>query len=98
MTFFSHQRQIMVLIHPKTAKTVIHHCTFSFITAHFVHYCTLKQALGAGSMERWMNGWNGVNDINHPAMISLALSVLLTFYPIHYKPSDRNSVKIFIFC
>jgi len=41
-----------------------------------------------------MNGWNGVNDINHPAMISLALSVLLTFYPIHYKPSDRNSVKI----
>src|SRR6218665_4027615 len=22
-----------------------HHCTFSFITAHFVHHCTLKQAL-----------------------------------------------------
>src|SRR6218665_1399571 len=24
---------------------VFHHCTFSFITAHFVHQCTLKQAL-----------------------------------------------------
>jgi len=22
-----------------------HHCTFPFITAHFVHHCTLKQAL-----------------------------------------------------
>ena len=30
------------LIHHSTA---FHHCTFSFITAHFVHHCTLKQAL-----------------------------------------------------
>src|SRR6218665_1242152 len=29
-----------------TAQTAFHHCTFSFITAHFVHHCTLKQALG----------------------------------------------------
>ena len=28
-----------------TAKTAFHHCTFSFITAHFVHHCTLKQAM-----------------------------------------------------
>ena len=28
-----------------TAQTTFHHCTFSFITAHFVHHCTLKQAL-----------------------------------------------------
>src|SRR6218665_2342913 len=28
-----------------TAKAAFHHCTFSFITAHFVHHCTLKQAL-----------------------------------------------------
>src|SRR6218665_2600884 len=28
-----------------TAQTAFHHCTFSFITAHFVHHCTLKQAL-----------------------------------------------------
>ena len=28
-----------------TAKTAFHHCTFSFITAHFVHHCTLKHAL-----------------------------------------------------
>src|SRR6218665_2027250 len=27
---------------------LIHHCTFSFITAHFVHHCTLKQALISG--------------------------------------------------
>src|SRR6218665_3093003 len=34
-----------------TAQTAFHHCTFSFITAHFVHHCTLKQALGPGSIE-----------------------------------------------
>ena len=28
-----------------TSKTAFHHCTFSFITAHFVHHCTLKHAL-----------------------------------------------------
>jgi len=27
------------------AKTAFHHCTLLFITAHFVHHCTLKQAL-----------------------------------------------------
>src|SRR6218665_4218963 len=26
-------------------KTEFHYCTLSFITAHFVHHCTLKQAL-----------------------------------------------------
>jgi len=26
----------------------IHFCTLSFITAHFVHHCTLKQALHSG--------------------------------------------------
>jgi len=26
-------------------KTPFHHCPFSVITAHFVHHCTLKQAL-----------------------------------------------------
>src|SRR6218665_1638144 len=31
-----------------TAKAAFHHCTFSFITAHFVHHCTLKQALPLG--------------------------------------------------
>ena len=31
-----------------TAQTAFHHCTFSFITAHFVHHCTLKQALRCG--------------------------------------------------
>src|SRR6218665_974587 len=31
-------------------KTTFHHCTFSFITAHFVHQCTLKQALLLPSM------------------------------------------------
>src|SRR6218665_1962258 len=31
-----------------TAQTAFHHCTFSFITAHFVHHCTLKQALTRG--------------------------------------------------
>src|SRR6218665_1969816 len=28
-----------------TAQTAFHHCTFQVITAHFVHHCTLKQAL-----------------------------------------------------
>jgi|SRR6218665_379747 len=28
-----------------TAKTAFHHFAFSFITAHIVHHCTLKQAL-----------------------------------------------------
>src|SRR6218665_243063 len=27
----------------------VHLCTFSFITAHFVHHCTLKQALLIGN-------------------------------------------------
>jgi len=25
-------------------KNTLHHCTFSFITAHFVYHCTLEQA------------------------------------------------------
>ena len=29
----------------RKAQTAFPHCTFSFITAHFVHHCTLKQAL-----------------------------------------------------
>ena len=29
-----------------TEQTAFHHCTFQFITAHFVHHCTLKEALG----------------------------------------------------
>src|SRR6218665_2311953 len=29
----------------KKAQIAFHHCTFSFITAHSVHHCTLKQAL-----------------------------------------------------
>ena len=33
---------ILVIHH---CKTPFHHCTFSFITAHFVHHCTLKQAM-----------------------------------------------------
>jgi len=28
-----------------TAQTAFHHCTFQFITVHFVHHYTLKQAL-----------------------------------------------------
>jgi len=28
-----------------TAQTAFHHSTSRFITAHFVHHCTLKQAL-----------------------------------------------------
>src|SRR6218665_2211332 len=28
-----------------TAQTAFHYCTFRFITSHFVHHCTLKQAL-----------------------------------------------------
>src|SRR6218665_2917446 len=28
-----------------TAQPAFHHCKFRFITAHFVHHCTLKQAL-----------------------------------------------------
>src|SRR6218665_968120 len=34
---------IFFIIHH--CKTAFHHCTFSFITAHFVHHCMLKQAL-----------------------------------------------------
>ena len=29
----------------KSTPVTFHHCTLSFITAHFVHHCTLKQAL-----------------------------------------------------
>src|SRR6218665_47675 len=32
-------------------KSAFHRCTFSFITAHFVHHCTLKQALDYKSSE-----------------------------------------------
>jgi len=28
-----------------TAQTAFHHCTFQVITPHFVHHCTLKEAL-----------------------------------------------------
>src|SRR6218665_3972681 len=31
-----------------TAQTAFHHRTFRFITAHFVHHCTFKQALKSG--------------------------------------------------
>jgi len=34
-----------------TAQAAFHHCTFSFITAQFVHHCTLKQALPARSLQ-----------------------------------------------
>ena len=30
---------------PGPAKPAFCHCTFSFITAHFVHHCTLKNAI-----------------------------------------------------
>jgi len=33
-----------------TAQTAFHHCTFRFFTAHFVHHCTVKQALVAPSV------------------------------------------------
>src|SRR6218665_1290597 len=37
------------------AQTAFHHCTFSFITAHLVHHCTLKQVLRYRRMnEYWM--------------------------------------------
>jgi len=35
-----------------TAQTAFHHCTFRFITAHFVHHCTLKQALDYLEIQR----------------------------------------------
>src|SRR6218665_662110 len=38
--YFFHPHPIFI-----TAKTPFHHCKFSFITAHFVHHCTLKHAL-----------------------------------------------------
>jgi len=33
-----------------TAETPFHRCTFVFITAHFVHHCTLKHALSSVGM------------------------------------------------
>src|SRR6218665_226868 len=57
MTFFSPRHYIRLFFklfssfhgpprHPIfiTAKTPFHQCTFSFITEHFVHHCTLKHA------------------------------------------------------
>ena len=34
-----------------TVQTSFHHCTFRFITAHFVHHCTLKQALRSDTVK-----------------------------------------------
>src|SRR6218665_2030838 len=39
----------LFLLNSLPAQTAFHHCTFSFITAHFVHHCTLKQALALGN-------------------------------------------------
>jgi len=47
MTFFTKK----ILSHPAKFPNdlfhycTFHHCTFQVITAHFVHHCTLKQAL-----------------------------------------------------
>ena len=41
-----------------TAQTAFHKCTFSFITAHFVNHCTLKQALALlvpSSCRSWLS-------------------------------------------
>jgi len=48
-----------------TAQTAFHHCTFRFITAHFVHHCTLKQALLFGE-NRGGNSRFWVNDSYFP--------------------------------
>ena len=45
MTFFCH-------------CTAFHHCTFRFITAHFVHHCMLKQALIDGDGFAYGDGGN----------------------------------------
>jgi len=45
---FHPSKMLMTIFSPHpifiTAKTLFHHCTFSFLTAHFVHRCTLKHA------------------------------------------------------
>ena len=40
-----HFRHDVIIQRPLTAKTAFHHCAFTFITAHFVQYCTLKHDL-----------------------------------------------------
>jgi len=63
MTFFSHWQQtgyfspFLRLSTPPlfiTAKTAFRHCTFSFITVHFVHHCTLKHALQFAYSRVWV--------------------------------------------
>jgi len=52
-----------------TAQAAFHHCAFRVITAHFVHHCTLKQALPPPySLGYWIN-------------FTLFLRILLTFVP-----------------
>ena len=49
VTFYSYNTSIHVSVAFISLYfiTAFHHCAFSFITAHFVHHCTLKQALVA---------------------------------------------------
>src|SRR6218665_421969 len=50
-----------------TAHTAFHHCTFQVMTAHFVHHCTLKQAVhcwcfvGIAVLELKRKPVNGLN-------------------------------------
>src|SRR6218665_216512 len=55
--FFFHdsslQKQPFITAHFRSSLHIfVHHCTFSFITAHFVHDCTLKQALSRSTFQR----------------------------------------------
>ena len=62
-----------ILIYPaKFPKDLFafHHCTFRFITAHFVHHCTLNQALG------WATTIDNVTN----AVIGSSANSLLTNY------------------
>jgi len=44
-----YQKQFLFIQPNFTPQTAFHHCTFRFITAHFVNHCTLKQALERGA-------------------------------------------------
>ena len=72
-----------------TAQRAFHHCTFSFITAHFVPHCTLKQAL----LDLWIEFY-AENSLYMFALLShlcrLALNLEITFLPNYVYLSSMS--------
>ena len=78
-----------------TTKTAFHHCTFQFITAHFMNHCTLKQAL-AHSIRRG-HFWSAKYLQMRKPALSLPASVSILLYMCIYIIHTHTHTHIYIY-